>query len=255
MKRYLYLLVMLLLIPLAIIVRQHSKAALMKETVQEYIESLAQGDLGSAYTLNTDSLAALYNPELLSSLQDSLIVEKIIADKLEERGYHCKLILPDGSSRSIWLQRVGGDWRISGDSDLDNILGSADMLCTSYAQGTVIPLLLTDSAYSDSCPVTAKPYIIENGVLLCPAGHLGDGIDIQCEECTLLCDSLNTIIQSYYSAGYPPAVSFADIFNNSNGDYGQPGGYHCPTNVYKYYEISDSVAVCPIHGHFNSSPE
>ncbi|MBC8428913.1 MAG: hypothetical protein H8D05_01575 [FCB group bacterium] len=256
MKRYFYLIVLIVLIPVAYVVRQHSRAVLIKKTVQEYIECLVRGDLDSAYILNTDSLAALYNPEILASLQDSIEQEKIIIDKLEERGYHCTLILPDGNSRSIWLQHVDGNWRISGDSDLDKILGSADMLCTSYARDSLIPLLLTDVLLdSASCPVSGKLYVIENGILVCPAGHLGNGIDIYGEECALFCDSLNTIIHSYHEMGYPPATSFADIFENSNGEFGQPGGYHCPNNVYTYYEIIDNGAVCPVHGVGGFSPE
>ncbi len=256
MKRYLYVIALVLLVPLAIIVRQHSQAVLMKETVEEYLEFLNRGDIEYAYTLNTDSLAALYDPELLTSLQDSLIVEKIIAEKLEERGYRCTLILPDGNSRSIWLQRVDGDWRISGDSELDNILGTAEMLCTSYAQGTVVPLLLEGTPLNSfSCPISGEMYIMEDGVLKCPARHLTDGIDVYGRECTLFCDSLNTIINTYYAEGYPPALSFSDMFENSEGAFGQRGGYHCPNNAYTYYEIINAEAVCPVHGKEDISAE
>lgn len=233
----------------ALVAREFSTGGRITATGGEYLELLAGGDTGEAFELLSDSLAGLVTPSLLERLTGGRPPEGVRTGSMEKRGFTLSVRASTGGSRTLWLRRGrGGGWRISGDSSLDNLLGSATLLCLNFARDSVIPdLLRGNEAGNHSCPVSGMSYYLEDGRLLCPAGHLGDGLETGGVACGRLRDSLASTVEEYISEGYEYPSSFQEMYVESEGVYGQSGGFRCPDQGYAYYRITREGVYCPFH--------
>jgi hypothetical protein len=256
MRKFLPAAAIVILIGAAIIAREGSTGKKLLDTSRNYMEFLSEGDTAQAYLLLSDSLAALLTPEFLEHLESSPAAGRISAGNSESRGFTVFISLDEGGSRTLWL-RKGQDsaWKISGDSSLDNLFGTATLLCSSYAMETVIPALSEGGPEMVFyCPVSGSPYYIENGNLICPAGHLGNGLDTEGFSCGVLRDSLAQLVSEYLLAGYDYPASFAQMYENSSGEFGLRGGFRCPDNGYSYFEITEEGIYCPFHSETSTIP-
>ena len=233
----------------ALLARGSSTGRELIGTGSEYLDLLESGLPEEAYSLFTDSLASLISPASLAPLELFGSYGSMRTGGMEERGFRVSVSSPEGGSRTLWLRRgISGGWRISGDSSLDNVLGSSTMTCSSFARDSVIPAVNGGSeAGSFQCPVSGYAYRIEAGLLLCPAGHLGEGLAIGEDRCALLRDSLVEVIEDYLSEGYEYPSSFSLMHSESGGLYGRPGGFRCPDHGYSYFEITSDGIFCPYH--------
>ncbi len=229
--------------------RNSSTGKALLDISHEYVETLSSGNTEDAYFLLSDSLSALVSPTFLELLDDSPSSGRITIGNIESRGYTISLALEQGGSRTIWLRKDdSGELAISGDSSLDNLLGRATLLCTAFAQETVIPAYRNGVDPGDyACPISGKPYLLEGCMLLCPSGHLGDGLNVEGSNCMLLRDSLAGVVSDYILAGYRFPDSFSGMFEESDGEFSQRGGFRCPDNGYVYYEITEEGVYCPFH--------
>lgn len=241
--------ILALLLITALIAREFSTGGQITSTGGEYLELLAAGDTEGAFALLSDSLAGLVSPSVLESLAEGSPPEGIRTGGMEKRGFTLSVPASDGGSRTLWLrQDHEGDWRVSGDSSLDNLIGSATLICLSFARDSVIPDLYRGiDAGSHSCPVSGRSYYLEDGKLFCPAGHLGDGLETRGAACGQLRDSLARTVEEYLSEGYEYPSSFQEMYLESAGAYGQSGGFRCPDQGYSYYRITLEGVYCPFH--------
>lgn len=249
MKKIFAVAAILLLFLVAFIARENSTGKKIIDTGRYYLEHLSSGEYDYAYALLSDSLAALLSPDVFDYLEDVPITGSIRTGRNESRGLKISAILQEGGARTLWL-REGSDntWRISGDTSIDNLLGSATVLCSSFARATVIPSVTSGELPEGFlCPICGSPYFEEEGRLFCPAGHLGAGLDITGSSCRDKRDSLAAAVQEYISAGYAYPSSFMEMYEMSNGLFGQRGGFHCPDDGYAYYEITIQGVYCPYH--------
>jgi len=241
---------------LSLVVRQGSPGRRMERTARSYLDHLACGETDEAHLLLSDSLGKLVLPELLGLLDSGSRGGTISLKRWEPRGFVVYLLLDEGGNRTLWLTQRAGNWRISGDTSLDNVLGQASSICWRYAETEVAPALARgESVTSFKCPVTGQGYILsDEGSLICQASHLGEGLDLAGEECASLRDSLATMVVQFMSEGYLLPTSFAEIYEVSGGRFSQPGGFRCPDHGYSYYEIIGDSVVCPWHEETSSIP-
>ncbi len=191
MKKTLTAAAIVLLIITAVVARGGSTGKRLIDTGREYIEHLAAGETEEAYSFLSDSLAALLTPGILGYLEDAPATGSIRTGRAENRGFNISISLAEGGSRTLWLRKGSeGKWSITGDTSLDNVLGNATVLCSSYAKDTVIPALSEGRVPEDYfCPVVScSHYYIEDGILFCSAGHLGNGLDTGGSACRTLRD-------------------------------------------------------------------
>lgn len=250
MRKALAVAAIVLLIITAVAARGSSTGKRLINTGREYIEHLAAGETEEAYSFLSDSLAALLTPGILSYLEGAPVAGIIRAGRAENRGFNISISLAEGDSRTLWLRRGSeGKWTITGDTSLDNVLGNATVLCSSYAREIVIPAISEGRALEDFlCPaVSGSSYYIEDGILFCSAGHLGNGLDTGGSACRTYMDSLAAVIYEYIDAGYGYPFSFGEMYERSNGLFSQRGGFHCPDDGYSYYEITPEGIYCPFH--------
>ncbi len=224
---------------------------------RNYLELLHEGNFEDACLLLSDSLIDLLTPPYLEPLADVSPQFRIRAGRQESRGFSLIVMSDQDGSRTLWLRRdPGGRWRISGDTSLDNILGQAPLICVDYVRSVVTPgIAAGDHPEQYFCPVCGRHYSLRQGRLVCPAGHLGQGIELEGAECQTLRDSLLSVLEDYLTDGYPFPGSFAEMYSNSEGKYGQPGGYRCPDNGYSYYTITQQGIYCPFHDQLSSLPD
>jgi hypothetical protein len=233
----------------ALLARGSSTGREIIGTGREYLESLSKGETEQAHSLLTDSLASLLSAGALNSVEGSGN-GGIRSGRMEPRGFKLSAPSSMGGSRTLWLRREPqGEWRISGDTSLDNLLGSATVICSGFARSTVIPALSTGSPPGDySCPVSGEPYYTDGGLLVCPSGHLGEGLETGSDRCETLRDSLACLVEEYVNGGQEYPSSFAEMYTESDGVFGQRGGFHCPDDGYAYYRITPEGIFCPYHG-------
>lgn len=240
----------------SLVVRPGSPGRRMELTARSYLDHLACGEIDEAYLLLSDSLGKLVLPEFLGLLDPGSRGGAISLKRWEPRGFVVYLLLDEGGNRTLWLTRRAGNWRISGDTSLDNVLGQASSICWRYAETEVAPALVRgESAASFKCPVTGQDYILsDEGNLICQAGHLGEGLDVAGEGCASLRDSLATMVAQFMAEGHPLPTSFAEMYEVSSGRFSQPGGFRCPDHGYSYYEIIGDSVFCPWHEQTSSIP-
>jgi hypothetical protein len=221
----------------------------MEQTARSYLDNLACGKTEEAHSLLSDSLGELVLPELLELLDAGIRGGVISLKRWEPRGFVVYLLLDEGGNRTLWLTSNNGNWRISGDTSLDNVLGQASSICWRYAETEVAPALVRGESITPfKCPVTGQGYVLSvEGNLICQAGHLWEGLDITGEGCAFLRDSLATMVAQYKDEGHPLPASFAEIYEVSGGRFSQPGGFRCPDHGYSYYEIIGDSIFCPWH--------
>ena len=231
------------------VARSGSPGRQMELTARDYLDRLASGETDEAHLLLSDSLGNLILPEFLEFLDSGSRDGAISLKRWEPRGFVVYLSLDEGGNRTLWLTSDDGNWRISGDTSLDNVLGQASSICRRYAEAEVVPALKGGgSASAFDCPVTGQSYILsDEGNLICPADHLGEGLDITGEGCASLRDSLATVIAQFMAEGHPLPTSFVEIYEVSGGSFSQPGGFRCPDHGYSYYEIIGDSVFCPWH--------
>jgi hypothetical protein len=166
----------------------------------------------------------------------------------EARGWPLGLSVEGGGSRLLWFRLEEGEWRVSGDTGLDALMGSAAILCRDYVLSTVLPAVASGSEPSGfSCPFSGSPYSIVGGRLSCTAGHLGEGLDFAGDACSLEREEAAGMVGAWVAAGNPFPQDFAEIWEASGGTAGTRGGYRCPVNGYSYFTIVDSGVWCPYH--------
>jgi hypothetical protein len=241
----------------AILSRNTSTGSKIIGTGRNYLDLLHESNFMSAHLMLSDSLLNLLTPDYLQPLADEPPPGRIRAGREESRGFSLFVMNDQGGSRTLWLKRdSSGRWRINGDTSLDNILGNAPLICLDYARNTVIPgIARGDHADQYFCPVCGRLYSEQQGRLVCPAGHLGQGIDLGGAECQILRDSLLSVLEDYLSDGYPFPDSFSEMYSSSDGLYGKPGGYRCPDNGYSYYDITEQGIYCPFHDQLTRLPD
>ncbi len=244
-----WLVICAILISAAFMARTSSTGKALIDTSREYLGTLSSGNTEDSHLLLSDSLAALVSPAFLELFDNSPSSGRITIGNIESRGYTISVDLEQGGSRKIWLRKGdSGEWEVSGDSSLDNLLGRATVMCTAFAQETVIPAYRNGVDPGEyTCPICGEPYSLEGSMLLCPSGHLGDGLDVGGSNCMLLRDSLAGVVSDYILAGYRFPDSFVEMFKESDGEFSQRGGFRCPDNGYVYYEITEEGVFCPFH--------
>ena len=233
----------------ALLARGSSTGMAIISAGRDYLESLAEGETETAHSLLTDSLAGMLSAEALNSLEEAG-TGGIRSGRMEPRGFTLSAPSSLGGSRTLWLRREsGGEWRISGDTSLDNLLGRATVICSGFARSTVIPGTAAGTPPGDyACPVSGRPYFMDDGLLVCPSGHLGEGLQAGSNRCGMFRDSLASLVVEYVFTGHRYPSSFAEMFLESNGEFGQRGGFHCPDDGYAYYSITQDGIFCPYHG-------
>jgi len=239
----------ILLCGVAFLARGSSTGIALDRTARSYLDALGQDDGASACSLLTDSLRRIVSPGFLEGLAGAPPDVSILAGRVEDRGRAMSLPLPGGGSRTIWMVRgTEGGWRVSGDTSLDNLLGSAAIRCTSLARSTVLPAVAAGASPGDfACPVSGLPYEVVEGRLTCPSGHLGDGMEVSGDACGTHRAEVATEVSAFMAAGHPRPLTLPEMYEQSDGAFGQPGGYRCPDHGYSYYEMTAEGVRCPFH--------
>ncbi len=227
-----------LAIVFAFLVRPHSLGVKLKKAVESYSLALSTGNTAEARFMMSPATAEGLSLEFLGRLEGSAVPADFRFDGTDSRGLRMTGSTGEAGSRVIWFSTEDGI-HVTHDTALDNILGSAVMLCRENA--------LADP--DGCCPVSGKSYEYntETGVVVCPEGHLGDGIVISSNTCALKRDSVVSELNQYLEAGYEYPETLEEIFILSDGEFGRRGGYRCPDNGYKYYELRNGEVYCPFH--------
>ncbi|MBD3277244.1 MAG: hypothetical protein GF388_03005 [Candidatus Aegiribacteria sp.] len=236
-------------VAVAFLARTGSTGLKVRTTAEEYLSSIDEGRTEEAWRLLSDSLSSQLVPELLDSLRGTSDISGISTGGFEDRGIVLSVSLKGGGSRTLWAaEQPEGNWSIAGDSSLDNLLGRASMLCLEYAREIVQQSVGSgDDPSQYTCPVSGRPYFIEEDRLICPAGHLGEGLEFSGASCQSLRDSLAGVVEDYLEQGFQYPSSFSEMYSASEGEYGQRGGFRCPDHGYSYYEITAEGVYCPYH--------
>jgi hypothetical protein len=226
-----------------------SPGTAMREAATGYAGNLSSGNVDSARAYLTESLAILVGPRILMAAPAPLWSGRLLPGRVEARGLPVVEYAPDGSARTLWLRSEGRAWAVSGDTWLDGVLGSAAMICRSYAL-SIVPLVSEGRpAIGFLCPVTGFSYYVdgETGMLECPSGHLGGGLGLGPGLCGERRAQVASEVLGYLSVGYEFPTSLEEMWQQSSGEFGQRSGYRCPDNGYSYYALQDSLVWCPFH--------
>ncbi len=223
----------------ALIARPASLGVNLKNRVEVYTQSLSSGDAQQAISLMSREMARGLSADFLSRLSGVDVPSGFRFDGVDGNGFRMAGETGDGGSRIVWFSPGESGILVTKDTAIDNILGSAVMLCRENA-----------ASHPDGCcPVSGRPYEYDEqtGMVVCPEGHLGEGLAIASNDCTLRRDSVAAELHDYLAAGYPYPENIEGMYVLSNGEYGRRGGYRCPDNGYKYYELRDGAIYCPYH--------
>ena len=223
----------------ALIVRPVSLGMKLKNRVDVYTRALSAGDAREARSAMSLEMAQGLSVEFLSRLNGIAVPSDFRFDGIDDNGFRMAGTTRDEGSRIVWFSTGENGILVTKDTAVDNILGSAVMLCRENA------VLNPDGC----CPVSGRPYEYDDqaGTVICPEGHLGDGLDIRSDDCALRRDSVAAELSEFLAAGYPYPKNLEEMYTVSDGEYGRRGGYRCPDNGYKYYELRDGVIYCPFH--------
>lgn len=241
MRRILLLLsIPVLAVVFAFIARPYSLGEKLGTSAEIYSQALSAGRADEALSLMAAETAEALSIDFLSGLQGTIVPSDFRYDGSDARGFRMAGSAGDEGSRVIWFSTdQEGGICVTNDTALDNLLGSAVMLCR-------------ENAYANPdgfCPVSGKPYSYdtETGTVVCLDGHLGDGITLSSAGCAFRRDSVAAELADYLQAGYQFPDNLEEIFAISDEQYGRRGGYRCPDNGYKYYELRDGTIFCPFH--------
>jgi hypothetical protein len=223
----------------ALIARPASLGMKLKNRVEVYTRALSSGDAQEARSAMSPEMARGLSAEFLSRLSGTAVPSDFRFDGRDGNGFRMAGAAPDGGSRIVWFSAGENGILVTKDTAVDNILGSAVMLCRENA------VLNPDGC----CPVSGRPYECDDqtGTVICPEGHLGDGLAIRSDDCALRRDSVAAELSGFLAAGYPYPDNIEEMYTLSDGEYGRRGGYRCPDNGYKYYELRDGAIYCPFH--------
>lgn len=232
----------------AFLARSCSRGAALDSAIRGYLSATASFEGEDAVGFLTDSLSSLVSPDFITGVAAAPSSGRLVVGSGERRGLAVSLALEGGGSRTFWLRSSDGEWRISGDSSLDNLLGAASITCLSYARETLVPAVSSGEEPSIfSCPVTGDAYFLQNGTLFCPAGHIDPGLDIDGSSCASAREILAVEVADYIAEGNPIPASFTEMYQRSGGAFGRRSGYRCPDDGYSYYEITPYGVYCPYH--------
>ncbi len=240
---------------LALTAGPSSPGAALRASATGYCDALVRGDVETAHGFLSDSLGGLVSPEALSLAMPPASSGSAAVSRHEARGWPVSLPLEGGGSRTVWMCRAGSGWRVCGDTWLDGLIGSASVLCRDYALSVVLPSVMRGApADSFHCPFSGGSYSVDpaTGMLVCPAGHLGAGIDAAGDACSLRREEAAREVVLWMDRGNPLPGSFQDLWEASGGELGMPGGYRCPDDGYSFYRITASGVSCPYHGELTS---
>ena len=239
MRRILIILsVPVLAIIFAIATRPHSLGMKLSQSAIAYSRALSVGNADLALEMMAPATAEAFSIQFLARLEGTPVPTHFRFDGSDSRGLRMTGTLSDGGSRVIWFS-LENDIKVTYDTALDNILGSAVMICRENA------LMHPDGC----CPVSGQLYQLDlqTGAVICPEGHLGDGLIFSSDECLLRRDSVVTELSEYLEAGFPYPENLEEMFVLSSEEFGRRGGYRCPDNGYKYYELRSGEIYCPFH--------
>lgn len=222
----------------ALIARPHSLGMKLAHSAEVYSQALSAGHAEEAMSMMAPETAEGLSQEFLRRLEGTVASTDFRYDGSDVVGLRMVGSVGDAGSRVIWFSTENGI-RVTHDTALDNILGSAVMLCRENAMADP----------DGCCPVSGRPYEYDREihVVVCPEGHLGDGLLISSDACSLRRDSVAVELTEYLEAGYQFPETLEEMFTLSGEKYGRRGGYRCPDNGYKYYELLNGAIYCPFH--------
>lgn len=236
MKKALPILVVPLLFLAALAARAKSPGVALTSCVTLYLNAIAEGRGALAWESLSDSLGLQVSPEFLQRLAGSPVPGSVFIDGVDRRGIRITAVT-SGASRTLWLQQTGSEYRVSGDEMLDGLLGEAVFLCRAAALSG-----------STSCPVSGRDYVLLQNSVVCPSGHLGEGLNFSPEACSALREEAAEAVRTFMSLGHPAPPDLESIHTISGGDVGRRGGWRCPDNAYSYYLLLSDSVVCSHHG-------
>lgn len=234
-----YLVVFLIIATLfSFLARPHSLGIKLQENAKNYADFLFAGEAGEAKQLMTSSFSTTLSEDFLQNLSEIPVPETFTYDGIDSRGYRMVGTAGESGSRVIWFT-IDAEVKVTADTAIDNILGSAAMLCQEEARNNP----------NGNCPVSGIPYQFDEtqGLVYCSSGHLGDGLLINSNECELQRLEVMEELNQYLEAGFDYPENLEDMFTISDGVYGKRGGYSCPENGYSYYELQNGEIYCPFH--------
>lgn len=222
----------------AVLSRPGSRGVQLRRAAAEYTRALESGRTAEALEMMTPETAEGLCGEFLLRLEGVEAPSGFVFDGTDARGTRMAGRTEDSGTRVLWFS-AQGELRVVHDTALDNILGNAVLLCRASAAEDP----------SGNCPVSGEAYIFDpsTGTVTCPRGHLGEGLTVVSDGCSLQRDTVAAELASYIEAGYLWPGSLEEMFTVSSGEFGRRGGYRCPDNGYKYYELRDGAVYCPFH--------
>ena len=228
----------------ALIARPFSMGVKLGQGAKDYALALSAGNAEDAVAMMAPVTAEGLSIEFLRRLEGTAVPADFRFDGSDGRGFRMAGSLGETGSRVIWFSTENGIL-VTHDTALDNILGSAVMLCRENAAENP----------DGSCPVSGRAYEYNQGTgtVVCPEGHLGEGLTISSDACLLRRDSVVTELTLYLEAGYQYPENLEEMFTISGEEFGRRGGYRCPDNGYKYYELLDGAVYCPFHEEYSEA--
>ncbi len=240
MKRlFAILITALAVLVIALLARPHSPGAQWTGTVKNYLKALEEGRGQEALDMLCPELAVELSEDFLLRLLEEEVPSQLSWNGSDSRGIRIAGETQETGARVVWLAPSDGELFIAGDTSLDKLLGTAVLLCRENA--------ITDP--DGCCPVSGVPYTTdETGELvICSSGHLGGGLAVGQGRCAERRDSVLAELNDYLASGYELPSTLEEMYTLSGGETGRRGGYSCPDNGYKYYEIRDGAVYCPFH--------
>lgn len=218
--------------------RPYSRGIKLQENAKNYTNLLFMGETGQAKLLMTSSFSGELSEAFLHSLSETSIPETFTYDGTDSRGYRMVGAAGESGSRVVWFT-TDEEVKVTADTAIDNLLGTAVMLCNEEARTNP----------RGNCPVSGIPYQFDeaSGLVYCVSGHLEDGLIINSNECQQQRMEVTEELNIYLEAGFDYPEKLEDIFTISDGVYGKRGGYSCPDNGYNYYELQSGQIYCPFH--------
>lgn len=236
---------------LALLARPHSRGVQVRQAGSSYLQALAEDSLQPAHAMLSDSLQRSISPRLLGEIAPETPLPAARLTGREGSLYLVGFRTSGGTTRTLRVAVDGEGPVIHGDSRLEGLMGRAGDMCVSYARGTVAPAVLQGASPEEfSCPVTGAPYGLSShgGRLVCPAGHLGDGVVLSTDACSARRDSLAVLAGSYLAAHDSLPAGFGAMYQGLDLSPWERVGYTCPADATVHYLLrSDSTVCCPFH--------